>query len=161
MENINNDELRPLDVFDDPWLYYNNHKYDIYSINNVGKWMLFYDKSLMNEAWIIAKKLYRENKLDGVFSMKCSTNYENPRASSKDDIIILYCSNSSNEEQIMKNGKNILIMFDYKEQHTIYYKTDLQTLEGTKATGTKLNHAYKLFNPLYKSKCLIKIPGFN
>lgn len=52
-------------------------------------------------------------------------------------------------------------MFDYKEQHTIYYKTDLQTQEGTIATGTKLNHTYKLFNPLYKSKCLIKINGVN
>lgn len=78
------------------------------SIGITGKWMLFYAKHLMNEAWLIVKKLYRENKLEGVTSMKCSTSYENPRASTSDGVIILYCKNSSNEEQIMKIGKNIL-----------------------------------------------------
>ena len=124
--------------------------------------MLFYDKSLMNEAWVLAKKLYRENKLDGVKSMKCSTAYENPRASQLDEgIIILYCSNSSNEETIMNIGKKILEMFDYKEKQIVYYKTDLQTREGTIATGSKKNHTYKLFNTLYKGKCLIKLQGSN
>ena len=116
----------------------------------------------MNEAWVLAKKLYRENKLDGVKSMKCSTAYENPRASQLDEgIIILYCSNSSNEETIMNIGKKILEMFDYKEKQIVYYKTDLQTREGTIATGSKKNHTYKLFNTLYKGKCLIKLQGSN
>lgn len=107
MEFIINDELLPLDVNDEPWLYENNYKYDKKSINYVGKWMLFYNKNIMNDKQSLAKKLYRENKLDGVFSMKCSTNCENPRASN-DGIIILYCSKSSNEEQIMKNGKKYI-----------------------------------------------------
>ena len=49
-------------------------------------------------------------------------------------------------------------MFDYKEKQIIYYKTDLQTREGTIATGSKKNHTYKIFNHLYKGKCLIKLP---
>jgi len=146
----------PLEVSDSPWLYENFNG----GVGNVdtGKWMLFYNKSLMNEAWIIAKKLYRENKLIGVKSMKCSTSYENPRASTLEEgIIILYCNNSSNEETIMNIGKKIIEMFDYKEKEIIYYKTDLQTQKGTIATGSNKNHTYKLFNPLYKGKCLIKL----
>ena len=57
----------------------------------------------------------------------------------------------------MNIGKKIIEMFDYKEKQIIYYKTDLQTHEGTIATGSKKNHTYKLFNPLYKGKCLIKL----
>jgi len=160
MGNFINTDLLPLEVSDSPWLYENNNE-GVKSVDT-GKWMLFYDKSLMNEAWVLAKKLYRENKLDGVKSMKCSTAYENPRASQLDEgIIILYCYNYSNEETIMNIGKKILEMFDYKEKQIVYYKTDLQTREGTIATGSKKNHTYKLFNTLYKGKCLIKLQGSN
>jgi len=160
MGNFINTDLLPLEVSDSPWLSENNNE-GAKSVDN-GKWMLFYDKLLMNEAWVLSKKLYRENKLDGVKSMKCSTAYENPRASTLDEgIIILYCNNSSNEETIMNIGKKIIEMFDYKEKQIIYYKTDLQTREGTFATGSKKNHTYKLFNTLYKGKCLIKLQGSN
>jgi hypothetical protein len=125
--------------------------------NNSGKWMLFYNKQSMNENWILAKKLYRENKLDGVVSMKCSTLYKNIRASPDDHVIILYCNNSNDEEIIMNIGKKILVLFNYIESQTIYYKTDEQTMEGTIATGCIKNHTYKLLNPLYKRKCLIQI----
>jgi len=151
---LNRNELLPLEVNCSPWLYESNNE-DI--MVDSGKWMLFYNKSLMNEAWKKAKKMYRENKLDGVISMKCSTLYENPRASTLEKgIIILYCNNSSNEKTIMNIGKNIIKMVDYKESTYIYYKTDFQTIEGTIATGRKQNHTYKLFNPLYKRKCLVK-----
>lgn len=157
MRNFINTEFLPLEVSDSPWLYEN--KNDGVKSIDTGKWMLFYHKSLMNEAWNITTKLYRENKLDGVKSMKCSTAYKNPRASTLDEgIIILYCNNSSNEETIMNIGKKIIEMFGYKEKQIIYYKTDLQTREGTFATGSKKNYTYKLFNPLYKGKCLIKLP---
>ena len=151
MENTTNTDLSPLEVKDSPWLYENN--YEGTESVDTGKWMLFYDKSLMNEVWILAKKLYRENKLVGVKSMKCSTAYKNPRAAQKDTgIIILYCNNSSNEETIKDIGQKIIEMFDYKEERNIYYKTDLQTHDGTIATGSKKNHTYKLSNTLYKDK---------
>ena len=149
MEQFNT-ELLPLEVRDSPWLYENKNK-DIKGVDT-GKWMLFYDNSLMNEAWILAKKLYRGNKLEGIISMKCSTAYENPRSSILGDgIIILYCSNSSNKEIIMNIGKKVLEQFDYKEQEIICYKTDLQTCEGTIATGSKKNSTYKLFNSLKRT----------
>ena len=123
---------------------------------------LFYDKLLMNDSWMLAKKLYRENKLQDIMSMKCCTVKKNPRASSNSEgIIILYCTNSSNEKTIMKIGKKILEMFNYKKRRIIYYKTDSQTYEGTSATGCKKNHTYKLVNHLYQDvflqgKCLIE-----
>lgn len=154
MWNFNNSNLLPLEVSDYPWLYENNNK-DVQSIDT-GKWMLFYDVSLMNDAWLLAKKLYKENKLDGVKSLKCSTAYKNLRASNFDEgVIILYCNNSANEETIMNIGKRIIEIFSYKENKMIYYKTDSQTYEGTIATGSKKNHTYKL-NTLYKAKCLFK-----
>jgi len=154
--NFINTDLLPLDVSDWFWLYEENNNEGAKSIDT-GKWMLFYNKSLMNEAWVLAKKLYRENKLDGVKSMKCSTACENPRASTLDEgIIILYCNNSSNEELIMNIGKKIIEMFDYKENQFIYYKTDLQTREGTIATGNKKNHTYKLFNTLHGSTLFLQ-----
>ena len=113
--NFMNTDLLPLEVSDSPWLHENLDSEGVSIGENTGKWMLFYDKSSMNEVWISAKKLYRENKLYGIKSMKCSTAYENPRASTLDDgIIILYCNNSSNEEEIMNIGKKILEMFNYK-----------------------------------------------
>ena len=152
-----NTDLLPLEVSNSPWLYEINND-SVKSIDS-GKWMLFYENSLMNGAWNIAKKIYRENNLYGVNSMKCSTAYKNPRSSTLEEgVIILYCNNSSNEEIIMNIGKKILEMFDYKERQIIYYKTNLQTREGTFATGIKKNHIYKLYNHLYMGKCLIKLP---
>ncbi len=149
MEEYVNTELLPLEVDDFPWLFETRD----HSIGD-GKWMLFYEKHRMNDRWVLAKKLYRENKLDGVIAMKCSTNYESSRASngSYEGIIILHCSDSSNEEYILDIGKNILQMFEYKEKQMIYYKTDIQTREGTIATGSKRNHTYKLWNPLYQGR---------
>lgn len=130
---------------------YTKIKMNIIFFFDNGKWMLFYDKLLINEKWELAKRLFRNGKLNGVVSMKCSTAFINPRASSDNSIIILYCINSSFEEDIMDIGTNILNMFDYRENLYIYYKTDLQTNEGTRATGSKKNHTYKLLNPLYNN----------
>lgn len=131
-----NTDLLPLEISNSPWLYEDNFK--INDKNNVGKWMLFFDKEIINDSWSFATKLYRENNLADVLSMKCSTNYNNPRASRTDNsIIILYCSDSSNEEKIINIGKNILKLFDYRDSPIIYYKTDIQTYEGTAATGCK------------------------
>jgi hypothetical protein len=144
-EDFTNTDLLPLDV-DFPWLYESSggiHR-------DTGKWMLFYDKKSMNESWTLAKKLYRKGRLEGVVSMKCSTMYENARASGSDGVIILYCSDSSNAESILSVGKRILEAFCYKGKEYIYYKTDAQTREGTRATGQLKNYTYRLFNPLYK-----------
>ena len=42
----------------------------------------------MNDKWKLAKKLFRENRLEGIIGMKCSTSFQNPRASNSSDGII-------------------------------------------------------------------------
>ena len=95
-----NSNLLPLDVFDSPWLYESGRESEYIQDSewlsmfdsglDIGKWMLFYDKKLLNEAWLQVSKLYREGKMTGVRSIKCSTSYENPRASSYDAGIIIF-----------------------------------------------------------------------
>lgn len=126
---------------------------------NIGKWMLFYDINEMNEKWKLAKQLYRENKLKGVISMKCSTNMKNPRASCHSSgIIIMYCNNSNDEYYIKNIGENIINNFNYTYNPYIYYKTDKQTREGTRTTGKQKNYTYCLCTERYYSVgCLIDV----
>jgi hypothetical protein len=139
-EQYTNTRLKPSKITDYPWLYQDN--LDIIS-ENTGKWMLFYENAYMDENWAKAKKLYRKKVLDGVISMKCSTMFKNPRsADDSHGVIILYCNNSEEETKIMKYGQNIKILFDYKKD--LFYKTDIQSLNGTKATGCKKNWTYRL-----------------
>lgn len=149
----------PLEVVDHYWLYEDRHYGQ--RGKDVGKWMLFYPKEKMNSAWMCAKQMYIDKKLDGIFAMKCSTNKPNDRSTSTDDgVIILYMFDSYNEDAVLSSGKNVIKMLNYTENQYIYYKTDIQTYYGTMATGSNINHAYKLFNPLYVNKfhvgkCLI------
>jgi hypothetical protein len=150
-----NCELKPSNTTEAPWLHERNAK-RLGEMKDVGKWMLFCKKDRLDGIWEKAKGLYREDKLKGVSSMKCSTNFENPRASSQTDgIIILYCNYSKRTKHVMDTGKRILKQMQYADQDTIYYKTDVQTKKGTRNTGSKVNHSYKLDNPNCKSNCMI------
>ena len=64
------------------WIYHKNEKNVRKYSNNypTGKWMLFYPKSSIDDAWKQAKNKYENNKLIGITSMKRSTNRKNPRA---------------------------------------------------------------------------------
>ena len=117
-----------------------------------GKWMLFYDNSIMDEKWECAKQMYNEDKLNGVLCMKCSTSRRSTRASTDTEgVIIFYCNVlSSNENEIMDIGRAILNNVGCVWKKYIYYKTDIQTSAGTKATGVLKNSTYKLYNPNYE-----------
>jgi len=135
-----NCELNPTEVLDTYWLHERLVSKKL-EINNPGKWMLFYNKETFDEKWNHIKRLFRENSLNGVFAMKCSTGLDNPRASDKNTgVIILYCNNSDNEEYIINIGKIIMNSTSYNKR--MFYKTDNQTGEGTRATGSKSNHTY-------------------
>ncbi|KAF9934676.1 hypothetical protein FBU30_001000 [Linnemannia zychae] len=108
---------------------------------NVGKWMLFYDKSILDEKWAAVKQLIQEDQLGGI--AKCSTAMENPNAiSSKTGVIIVYTSDYQNQEEVYNVAKVLYDKMDYKR--TMYYKTDQQTLAGTyRKYGSKKNHIYR------------------
>ncbi len=72
-----------------------------------------------------------------------STNFENPRSSSKTDgVIICYCGRPEDEEKVMRYGKNLVKLMDYTK--SVSYKSDEQTMLGTKATGNYNNSLYRI-----------------
>lgn len=128
------------------WIFYGDLSGEI-----DGKWMLFYDKDLIDKKWLEFKSLYDSEKLSGVVAMKVSGGLVNPRASDqKQSVIILYCGGS--EASIIETGQNLFKYLNDYDGDTIYYKSDAQTAIGTKATGVNINYKYKLKLP---SKCII------
>lgn len=143
------DDLNPSEVTDYYWV--GDDLKEEHANTDIGKWMLFYPADNIDDKWKLAKSLYRCRSLNGVTSMKCSTAKDNPRASSRDFVIILYCSNSGNREHILSIGKVIAQAFEY-ETSRMYYKTDKQTDGGTIATGQKRNHTYVLTKSIISNK---------
>jgi len=133
--------MNPLDNHTSYWVLHGGER----GADFEGKWMLYYKVSELPAAWLKATELYDANQLPGVVAMKCSTARDNERASSPHTkVIIFYCGGS--EESIMCTGRVLVSAMEYQPPsgHFVYYKTDLQTLEGTGATGAKKNHKYKI-----------------
>lgn len=106
-----------------------------------GKWMLFYDKSILDEKWATVKSLVEQDLLGGL--AKCSTAKENPNAtSSKTGVIIVYTSDYLDQEEVYWVATTLYEKMEYNR--TMYYKTDEQTYAGAYAkTGSKINHIYR------------------
>jgi len=155
---MNTMNLLPLDVYNSPWLRFYK-KLSEKSIKICGKWALYFnDKSVMNEVWKVAIKSIMEDKLYGVQSLECSTNYVGQSGGlCSIGMLIFVCDvspNEDNEEIIMNVGKNILEIFNYDERQSIYYKSSQSIL--TKPTiPTSKNYTYKLDNHLYIKKLKI------
>lgn len=139
--------------FDGYWIYHGcDPTVDNKGEKILGKWMLFFKKELIDNKWEYFKSLFDKKLLKGVICMKVSASKENSRASSKNEsVIILYCG--GNEIEIMQTGKNIASYIQDYAGPYIYYKTDVQTGLGTKATGANINSTYKV--PII-NKCLIE-----
>lgn len=134
-----------------PWLWEKNSKYQHYGC--YGKWMLFIHRTRIDAEWEKIKKLYRSGELIGIYSMKVSTSYKNPRSSSSNEhVIICYCGLGSGElddkENILKYGHNLAKLMNYKNRSKVMcYKTNEQSMMGTIATGNKINSLYKISVP--------------
>ncbi|XP_044737283.1 uncharacterized protein LOC123299112 [Chrysoperla carnea] len=146
------ERLKPTEVFDVDSIRYSNidiqSKYED-GIENGGKWLMFIDKSKLDEVWANCCQIYDEEKLIGVSHLKCSTNFKNPRTNShQSGAIRFYCGPASEEKKIIEIGRNILKFIPY---HCItgymIYKSNEQTKKGTRKTGQKINHLYKLQVP--------------
>jgi hypothetical protein len=146
VESYLNCNLRPTEVTDSPWLF--EQKVEIaqkYPVSD-GKWMQFYDKSRLDTMWDFVKTKYRAGRLDGISAMKVSTSREQPRAStSSQGVIIFHCGPSIDEAKIMQIGEKLLEEIPYKTPAGwMSYKSDEQTLAGTRATGQQKNYLYRL-----------------
>jgi len=152
-------DLLPSEVYDKPWLveeHINNDviKYLLTRGKKIdGMWALYFnDKSLMNDIWKLAKKSFKEGKLNGVYSIKCSTSYVYPNGVSLTiGVLIFKCSLLPNEETIIELGKNILEIFNYDERRSIYYKIN-ECKVGTSVYPNSRNYTYELKNHLYELK---------
>ena len=93
--------------------------------------------------WALAKQLYRTRQLDGIDGMKVSTAMPNPRSKDPNTgVVIFYCGPDHDEAAVKNYGRNLLRLIPY---HTaLTYKADYQTMQGTGATGQRVNHLYKL-----------------
>ena len=175
-----NKEKLPMNTINEPWIHERNeniyHKYNVilsqeqkdeitykYLVENEGdgahglekgKWMLYFNNENIDKKWKLAKKLYNDDKLYGITSMKCSTNGKNERANDENTkVIIFYCDDSYNKDYIMKIGNNLYKKFNYT--NVFYYKLDSQTSIGTIATGSKNNHIYNFNYIQDRDECLL------
>jgi len=150
-------DLLPLEVYNEPWLvekkpinlaeFLQMKKEEVVD----GIWALYFnDKSLMNEIWKLALKSFREGKLNGVYSIKCSTNYVYPKGiTPTTGMLIFNCSLPPDEETILEVGKNILEIFNYDERRTIYYKIN-ECKVGESCYPNSRSYTFKLDNHLYE-----------
>jgi hypothetical protein len=135
----------PSMVYDDPWVWEQGTEPVSFDASLMGKWMMFFYKGeLLDSKWEKAVQAFRAKKLFGIKGMKCSTNYDNHRATNNKTGVIIYYCGPYTDEQLMKDyGRNLLQHIPYWASF-MYYKTDAQTYEGTRATGQLRNHLYKL-----------------
>ena len=138
-----------MDVNSAPFWFYYPESLDSISVEQPsGKWMLYYRNEDIDDAWEMAMNKYKKLKKVGIPAMKCSNrDRQNPRASSNEtQVIIFYCGPSTEKKKMKRIGKKLIKIMDYRSPSTdkIFYKSDRQTDSGTRATGTKINHLYKL-----------------
>jgi hypothetical protein len=136
--------MNPSTVTNSPWVYEDyNSKEALIGNNYVGKWMLFYDLSILDEKWNQVKLLLKQGKLGP--SAKCSTAMPNFNANSSSKVIIVYTSNYNDHDDVFRVSKVLYDGLQYGK--TMYYKTDEQTLSGSyRKTGSKKNHIYRYPN---------------
>jgi len=150
----NIERKKPTETDDECWLHHRNSvieeaEYSKMDEMEMGKWMMCIKKSELDQMWENCCNLYDAGKLNGIIGMKCSTNYKNSRSS--DDalgVIIFYCGPSSDEIKMLEYGKNLLKFIPYYNNYGhMYYKSDIQTLGGTRKTGQTKNWLYKIQIP--------------
>lgn len=93
-----------------------------------GTWILFYDKSILDEKWAAAKALVVQDLLGGL--AKCSTAKSNPNAtSSRSGIIIMSTSDYLDREEVYRSA---ILHKKTEYNRTMYYKrTDRHVQEHT------------------------------
>ena len=141
-----NGESKPSTEIEEMWIYHDRM--------DRGKWLLFYDKDKLDEAWQKAKDLFDHDELVGNSSMKVSTMKKNPRAfSATEGVIVFYCGPWNDTENMLTFGKNILDKMDYnflsQDHHPFTlpfftFKTEVQSATGTRSLGQLKNHSLRL-----------------
>ena len=98
---------------------------DIDYSKGIGKWLLFINNTSESNIWEKILKLYNEKYFNDVISIKCSKESDK----FNQIVVMFYCDNSDNSENIINIGRNIIKLLNYKnnKNNYIYYKSDIQT----------------------------------
>ncbi|KAF9094351.1 hypothetical protein BGX27_001472, partial [Mortierella sp. AM989] len=105
----------PTQTINQFWLWAKTPSKDFAGGPRTGKWMLFYDKTVLNDKWAIVKELVEQDLLGGL--AKCSTAKEGPNATDlKSGVIIVYTSDYLDQEEVYKVGTTL-------HERTQYNKT--------------------------------------
>ena len=143
-------EKNPTEVFDVSWIRYSEEniasKYASILQGSTGKWMMFFEIKDLDEKWNLAKRCYRERKLNGIMRLEVSTMFDSPkRFPGQHGVILFYCGPCSNEELMKDYGRNLLIHIPYPNSTgMLSYKSFSQSVLGTRATGNKSNSLYQI-----------------
>ncbi|KAF9584245.1 hypothetical protein BGW38_007106 [Lunasporangiospora selenospora] len=144
MESLTSSAIRasvPTKVLDSFWVWAESFSKPFTGGARSGKWMLFYEKSLLDEKWLVVKDMVERDQLGGL--AKCSTARTNPNAtSSATGVIIVYTPDYLDQEDVYRVATVLHEKMDYKKP--MFYKTDEQTLAGVyKSNGSQKNHLYR------------------
>ncbi|KAG0241196.1 hypothetical protein BGW41_006189 [Actinomortierella wolfii] len=131
----------PSQTFNEPWIWAKSSSKGFRGGPRCGKWMLFYDKSVLDEKWAKVRDLVEQDQLGGL--AKCSTAMPNPNATnSKSGVIIVYTSDYMDQEEVYQVASVLHEKMQYGA--TMYYKSDEQTYAGLyRKTGSTKNHIYR------------------
>ena len=108
-----------------------------------GKWMLFYPLEHLDSAWNSAKRMFDEGVLNGIAAIKTSTAAPDPRRAGNGHAIIFYTS-FHDDAALLEIGRNLVKQMQYVPMNgftRVYYKLDIQTIQGTRASGAIVNHS--------------------
>jgi hypothetical protein len=78
-------------------------------------------------------------------AVQVATSRDNERACSNTTRpLLFYCGDLGSEAATLEVGRNILQKMGYREQGYVYWKSDLRTSQGTRATGCRRNYDFRL-----------------
>lgn len=121
-------ESVPTKVTDAYWLHERNAKIaDKYQCERVksGHWLMIFNRAWLDKAWQKACKLYREDKLTGIHSMRVSTAKQSDGDHKYTGIIMYYCGPSDQLDLVKSYGENLAKLTNYFDKNgRLNYRVD-------------------------------------
>ena len=130
MEKVSEKSVRPSAVCNTPWIWVQNPNYNrVDSEDKVGKWLLFYPSSQIDQIWAMIEKEVTQRSLG--FGAKVSTNPPHPN---DDHVICLYNGDYDNTQEILDMAKRLRSLGILS---ALNYKTDEATISGRYSHNTR------------------------
>jgi len=156
-----NKNIGPMDITNEPWLYFKRDNIQSNPTSKYGKYILWYDVKYMNYMWNYAKQLFNDGLLEEIEYIKCTTSYAYPNNSYEfEGSIMLYCNlfNKNNDDtyddkniEIKKIGEKIIKLFKYTHKINLHFKINVR--ENRKTMIDSSSNTIVINNNLFKNYC--------